>query len=56
MGMYLEVEDQSALEVQQGGGFSIVNIQLMKTLLQRGIYMVPLFTLNACKQLCKNAI
>lgn len=31
MHSYLEIQDQSALQVQQGRGFSIAQLQLMET-------------------------
>lgn len=44
--VYLKVQDQSSLQVQQGRGFSIVNLQIMKTLLQGNIQVAPFFTLT----------
>lgn len=46
---YLEVYDQSALEVQQRGGLGVVNLQLVETVLQGHVYVVCLFMLTTDK-------
>ena len=43
---YLQVEDQSSLQMQQRGGFCIVDLQFMETLFQRSVQVHPLFTLS----------